>query len=84
MFSFAATRWGAQHQHVAGEPQRSHRQQHADTADAEEQQRLVVALPAAAVPEAPFPVEDVGRDDRDNAGDDLGGHGLGSRTSASA
>jgi hypothetical protein len=37
----------------------------------------VVALTAAAVPEAPFPVQDVGRDDRDDARDDLGGDRLG-------
>ena len=66
-----------QHQHVAGEPQRCHADQHADAAEAEEQQRLVVAFAAAAVAEAPFPVEDVGRDHRDDAGDDLGRHGLG-------
>ena len=39
----------AEQQHVAGEPQRGHAQQHADAADAEEQQRLVVAFAAAAV-----------------------------------
>ena len=67
----------AQHQHVAGEPQRRHADQHADTAEAEEQQRLVVTFPAAAVAEAPFAVEDVGRDHRDDAGDDLRRHRLG-------
>ena len=45
--------------------------------NAEEHQRLVVALTAAAVPEAPFAIENVGRDHRDDAGDDLRGDRLG-------
>ena len=44
----------------------------ADPADREEQQRLVVTLTPATVLERPFAVEDVGRDHRDDAGDDLG------------
>ena len=36
-----------------------------------------MALAAAAVAEAPFPVQHVGRDDRDDARDDLGGYRLG-------
>ena len=37
----------------------------------------MVAFAAAAVAEAPLPVEHVGRDHRDDAGDDLGRHRLG-------
>ena len=43
----------------------------------EEHQRLVVAFAAAAILEAPFAVEDVRRDHRDNARDDLGRDRLG-------
>ena len=37
----------------------------------------MVALAAPAIAEAPLPVQDVGRDDRDDARDHLGGHRLG-------
>ena len=40
----------------------------------------MVMFATAPVAEAPLPVQDVGRDDRDDAGDDLGGDRLGSST----
>ena len=57
----------SQLQDVAREVQRGHAQQHADAAEREEQQGLVMAFAAAAVPEAPFPIQNVGRDDRDDS-----------------
>ncbi|SKV09661.1 Uncharacterised protein [Mycobacteroides abscessus subsp. abscessus] len=37
----------------------------------------MVPLPAASVTETPLPIEDVGGDDGDDAGDDFRGEGLG-------
>ncbi|KPG44829.1 hypothetical protein AN916_09685 [Mycobacteroides immunogenum] len=67
----------AQLEDVTRYPERNHGDDHAHAAEREEQQRLVMPFPAAAVAEAPFPIKDVGGDDRDDAGDDLGGEGLG-------
>ena len=47
------------------------RQHDADTTDSEEEKGLVMAFPPAAVTEAPFPIEDVGGDHRDDSRDDL-------------
>ena len=45
--------------------------------NAKNKQRLVMALAATAVAEAPLPVQDVGRDDGDDAGNHFGGYRLG-------